>query len=42
MSSLLKNLQRTAPSRRSTEVDVPRGFVDFCGWLGVHLTPGAS
>ncbi len=41
MSSLIKNLQRRPP--RSTEVtEIPRGFLAFCVWLGVTLTPGQA
>lgn len=40
MSSLVKAMARRAASR--TDVEVPRGFVDFCRWLGVTLTPGQA
>lgn len=44
MSSLLtKSLQRSAPAAAAaTRVEVPRGFLDFCGWLGVELSAGQS
>ncbi len=41
MSSLLKSLQRQPPVRR-TELEVPRGFLAFCAWLGVALTSGQA
>lgn len=33
---------RTPPNSRRTDADVPRGFVEFCRWGGVELTPGQA
>ncbi len=42
MSSLIKSLQRRAPALRTEAVEVPRGFLRFCEWADVVLTPGQA
>jgi hypothetical protein len=44
IKSLTQLRTMAAQTRQSapTNVEVPRGFVDFCAWLGVTLTPGQS
>jgi hypothetical protein len=42
MSSLIKNIQRTAPPRHTEVSSVPTTFIGFCGWLGVELTAGQA
>jgi hypothetical protein len=41
-SALTKSLQRQAPRRLVTEAEIPGGFVDFCAWMGVTLSPGQA
>lgn len=38
----LAKMLQARPTKRATEVEVPRGFLAFCLWLGVLLTAGQA
>ena len=38
----MKSLLRPTGETRATEVEVPRGFHDFCAWVGVLLSAGQA